>query len=611
MPAADAQLGRFLQVRGTVRAGTWTGRKTWPVAEPATSRPLAPAQNFSHLLNQQNLKMRSLAASKKRARAQVAEEQENKVAALRATFAARCDKMAWRSDWLPAGTFGGANIFLAHLGQSITQTVTDVSVATESARSQLLATRRALHKAIDVRCDELAKGLATAQTVKVAALARQHHELGIASHRWATEPGSVKQAASSLSDKDFTAQHAALGARLDGLEALLRALPMAPVDSSHIACVTDAPSLLASVAGFGLVVSPRGAAVVQPREALEAPHIAPAEPTPGNKSVAGVTAAAPPPSAPALPAAVVVAAAASSSAKVDGTSPADQLVDAVPAPRGMQAPLRLEGGISSTVCFPCITPTGVLLSPEAFAAKLHAYRADGSRLRSIAIAGLVATANICWVSYAEGPVPLLLAADMSRLVAVDPKTHALRWATAPASFEAVSGLAVLPRHGVAIVACSKSCSLLVHRLLDGVRLGSVECPENCFSVAADPATDTLYGGGIGVGFAVNAWVRTASSFQALSRVGAAGSASTLRLVVIMPPAPGKVHAHLIVGVHGESELRIISLPGGALIHKHVLRGMHPIGLAADPSGAALAVSDGTSDAIHVLRWPLPGMPLLV
>jgi hypothetical protein len=34
------------------------------------------------------------------------------------------------------------------------------------------------------------------------------------------------------------------------------------------------------------------------------------------------------------------------------------------------------------------------------------------------------------------------------------------------------------------------------------------------------------------------------------------------------------------------------------------------GLAADPSGIALAVRDAASEAIHVLPWPLPGMPPL-
>jgi hypothetical protein len=43
---------------------------------------------------------------------------------------------------------------------------------------------------------------------------------------------------------------------------------------------------------------------------------------------------------------------------------------------------------------------------------------------------------------------------------------------------------------------------------------------------------------------------------------------------------------------------------------HTLVGMQVMGLAADPSGTALAVCDGVSKAVHVLPWPLPGMPAL-
>jgi hypothetical protein len=35
-----------------------------------------------------------------------------------------------------------------------------------------------------------------------------------------------------------------------------------------------------------------------------------------------------------------------------------------------------------------------------------------------------------------------------------------------------------------------------------------------------------------------------------------------------------------------------------------------VGVAADPSGTALAVCDRASEAVHVLPWPLPGMPPL-
>jgi hypothetical protein len=52
---------------------------------------------------------------------------------------------------------------------------------------------------------------------------------------------------------------------------------------------------------------------------------------------------------------------------------------------------------------------------------------------------------------------------------------------------------------------------------------------------------------------------------------------------------------------------VLSLPDRRLVHTHELKGMGVMGLAADPSGTALAVCDAASKAIHVLPWPLPGM----
>jgi hypothetical protein len=69
-------------------------------------------------------------------------------------------------------------------------------------------------------------------------------------------------------------------------------------------------------------------------------------------------------------------------------------------------------------------------------------------------------------------------------------------------------------------------------------------------------------------------------------------------------------SYLVVGTLGEPTLRVLSLPDRRLVHTHTLEGMKVMGLAADPSGTALAVCDAAFKAIHVLLWPLPGMPPL-
>ncbi len=83
-----------------------------------------------------------------------------------------------------------------------------------------------------------------------------------------------------------------------------------------------------------------------------------------------------------------------------------------------------------------------------------------------------------------------------------------------------------------------------------------------------------------------------------------------RLVVVMPPAPGLHTSYLIVGTENSPTLHVISLPDRRLVHTHTLEGKEVVGLAADPSGTALAVCDKVSRAVHVLSWPLPGMPAM-
>ncbi len=91
---------------------------------------------------------------------------------------------------------------------------------------------------------------------------------------------------------------------------------------------------------------------------------------------------------------------------------------------------------------------------------------------------------------------------------------------------------------------------------------------------------------------------------------AAGVAPRSHVLAVMPPAPGLRTSYLIVGTAGSPDLQLISLPDRRLVHTHTLEGMKVTGLAADPSGTALAVCDGLSKAVHVLPWPLPGMPAL-
>ena len=182
--------------------------------------------------------------------------------------------------------------------------------------------------------------------------------------------------------------------------------------------------------------------------------------------------------------------------------------------------------------------------------------------------------------------------------------------------QSCSGIAALPSLGVVLVADYDARQLLAHRLSDGFRVASLQMVVRAEFLAADDASGALFGSvaqesgreavhrwqcaNVGAGIVISSGVP----------VAAAGTNAGLRMLAVMPPAPGKRAAHLVVGTCESSELLVLSLPGLALVHTHNLEGMKVDGLAADPWGGAIAVCDAVSDAIHVLAWPLPGMPLL-
>lgn len=107
-------------------------------------------------------------------------------------------------------------------------------------------------------------------------------------------------------------------------------------------------------------------------------------------------------------------------------------------------------------------------------------------------------------------------------------------------------------------------------------------------------------------------VHTSPCLVPLGPVAAvAGVGSHFRPLCVVPPAPGRSAAYLVVGALGQPLLQVVALPSLALVHTHALPGVRVGGLAADPRGGRLLVVDSAKRrALHVLAWPLPGMPPL-
>jgi DNA-binding beta-propeller fold protein YncE len=146
----------------------------------------------------------------------------------------------------------------------------------------------------------------------------------------------------------------------------------------------------------------------------------------------------------------------------------------------------------------------------------------------------------------------------------------------------------------------------VHRLADGAYVATAQVHDPTF-IAADPATATLY---VSTGDTVSALCWNGSALVQEGVVGAVSNTGFSRPLAVIPPAPGQRTSYLVMGTLRTPTLLLLSLPNRRLVHTHTLEGMEVMGLVADPSGTAVAVCDSASNAVHVLPWPLPGMPPL-
>jgi hypothetical protein len=555
----------------------------------------------------------------------------------------------------------GADASLCALGREVANVIQAVEDSAETERQRITSLRTTLHIAIDMRISELLAKVTTAESAKITALERELERLDAALERTRREHAAAREALTSKSDDEIAALAATLTASLDGIDALLVTLPHGPVEPSLLRLELDKGALMSSIRTAGTVLAPRGvhAADVLVRGLLlrvhpgrplqfelalskDYPCRAPAEleaaaaslafharvcvsletgaeleplqatltPAAGGGSVVSVSVAIP--ESAGRGAEVVV-----SSVTVTGqpVTRGQVLPERLPAIRGMHTPLLIAGAISQAFgCVPVISLEGTLYVPQSDSPVVLAFAADGMPFPSILLAALGLSANTRCAAFVEATGTLLLAdtnRDSSKLVAVDAASRAVRWSTA-LQYDC-HGIAVLPVQGMVVVSDSIQNKLHVHRLSDGVRVASAKATSPKY-VAADPASGTVYASShiYEEACTVSAfrWDGAALVAEGGVEAGFADHSGTQRPLAVMSPTLGRHTSYLIVGTAWTSTLCVMSLPDRRLVHTHTLEGMLVTGLAAHPSGTALAVCDYASKAIHVLSWPLPGMPPL-
>ena len=535
-----------------------------------------------------------------------------------------------------------------------------LSDSAESSRAQLREMRAVVYAAVDSRFDEAAQEIDAAVAAKLTALERELVSVDAALEHWRGENRSFRDDVAALSDEELEAQRAALSSRLDAMEAKLLLLPTVVVEPPLVSLTASTSGVLAAIAGcvrvivplsitaadVALTVSPdtthvRPGTTVQFRLSLSARHAsqsddevaaslgrlsrdfvveASLEASDGTlQSLASTLAFDSALRSVLITVAVPESASSGDHATIRVVSMMGLPVGGLSVRRqvlqGIRAPLHLCAASLS----PCISPDGTIFIPPTSCDELYVFDADGGPL--LGLSHLVAGMRPTWAAYACGDTPSLILAECRdgpcRIAALDPSTRAIRWSLASGDILHCGGITVLPTRGIAVIGSVENNSLFVHRLSDGARMGShtVLQPDDLSSfLAADTVTGTVFGVCDSGHFSVHAWSCDAecgcAQLSSEGRVAVAGEEDYSRPLAVVPPSRCKTTSHLVVGTVDSSVLRVLSLPDLVLLHTHVLEGIDVFGLAADPWGNALAVTDLSSGETHVLSWPLPGMPLL-
>jgi hypothetical protein len=226
-------------------------------------------------------------------------------------------------------------------------------------------------------------------------------------------------------------------------------------------------------------------------------------------------------------------------------------------------------------------------------------------------------------------------------VAIDPLTDRCLWKAPPTAFKECAGVALL--HGTGLFAAScLSGRVHMHRVSDGERIASSEVEEPSFVAYFEP-TSTLYvasrraaNSGHGVVFAIP-WkgdafgvpTRVATiaegqysrplavfpvSTHRIVHRGAAAVVGTSRAASLTASAGAassagtegeEVLGHLLVGTFFKNDITIVSLPSHAVVAQNVVpwpQHANIVGITADPSGAAVAISV-RDYGVCIESWP--------
>jgi hypothetical protein len=300
----------------------------------------------------------------------------------------------------------------------------------------------------------------------------------------------------------------------------------------------------------------------------------------------------------------------------------------VPLSRGLCRPLFLRDatGIYSA---PCVAGDGTLYTTCFQKSTVAVFSSSGDPLSPIPLAAVALSNEVRGAALCDATGTLFLADDWGSygfIAAVDLATGRLKWKTSQGDFHRVFTVAVLSDAGVAFVPSMDDDMLYAHRISDGARLASVAVPSPMF-VAACTEANTVFVSTADMRHPIVAFIWTGATGTLdpaghieLPDLQVEHRAIQYTLAVVSRGVASSSGAHyLVAGLYRSSSLYIIELPSRRLVHTHSLSAWDDLpgteqrtsargisGLASDPGGSAIVVGDGKD--LHVLLWPLDGMP---
>ena len=545
---------------------------------------------------------------------------------------------------------------ICDLGRSISRALESVTAAAESARAKIEEMRRAIHAAVDARFDELAANLSSVEREKTVALERELISVDACLERARLERASVQDVVASPSGVGVTSE---LISRLDTLDRELHALPTSPIEPDYISFASsDVAAMLSAISKLCAIHAPRrvdardvfvrgipkyatcGRTVEVTFEFADNYPLAYGGPPEATEAAVASLASGLQVTAVVTAPATGWASRAAHSAQVTITQePASECVSAttyVPANSALSkveltarvrgedvlgfptsltvvndlAPQRIDdAAVEGYFISPSVSAVGEIYVPNGVSGKVLVLASSVLR-RELRTEPWGLQGRPCATCFDDSSNTLFVADTSGIVVAVDGSTGALRWSSQQHR-DRCYGLSVAHGQRVLIAVSYSKAIVSLLRLSDGAGVfhhRAASASSRLSSVQFDSATSMIY---------------AADETNSLLRLDLRNSRVldatfdhrvpyhvSFDVVVLVPPPRRSRATFLLLAKYNADFAVVVSLPSLDIVHEHRFRGMHVVGLTADPRGTAIVVCDGASGAAHVFPWPLPGMPTL-